>query len=89
MKAAPTDSVGQEGSYDRGQRNPQVAEYAVHADGAAGFFTRGLHQHCRADRVVDRSETSGECQGDGQHGGGMSETGADQASGDAEEERGH
>ena len=39
--------------------------------------------------MVDRGETSGECQGDGQHGGGMGETGADQASGDAQEERGH
>ena len=56
---APADGVGQEGGYDRGQRDPQIAEYPVHAYGAAGFVTGGLYQHCCPDRVVDRGETPG------------------------------
>jgi hypothetical protein len=86
---APAGGVGQEGGHDRGQGDPQVAEYAVHADRPARFVAGGLHQHCGPDRVVDRGETSGERQGYGQHGGGTGETGADQASGDAQEERAH
>ena len=48
--------AGQQRGHHRGQCHAQIAEDAIDADRAAGPGAGGLHQHRRADRVVDRGE---------------------------------
>ncbi len=87
--SAPSDRVGQEGGHDRRQCDAQIAEHAVYADRAARFVARGLHQHRRADRVVDRGEPAGAGERHGQHRRRMGEAGSDQTAASAQEEGGH
>ena len=52
--AAAKDLLRQKGGDERRGGDAEIAEDAIHAECAAGLVAGGLHQHRRADRVVDR-----------------------------------
>ena len=59
--------IGEQRGHHRCQRHSQIAEHAVHADGAARLVAGGVHQHGGADRMVDRREQSSGRERDRQH----------------------
>jgi hypothetical protein len=64
---APAGCIGEQRGHHRCQRHSQIAEHAVHADGAARLVAGGVHQHGGADRMVDRREQSSGRERDRQH----------------------